>query len=68
RIARDGDRAVLAAEDGRTLTADRVVVLTGFRPDLSFLSELRLDLDPTLQAPVRIAAEVDPNVHSCGSV
>ncbi|WP_026095853.1 FAD-dependent oxidoreductase [Microbacterium sp. B19] len=68
RISRDGDRAVLVAEDGRTVTADRVVVLTGFRPDLSFLSELRLELDPTLQAPVRIAAEVDPNVHSCGSV
>lgn len=68
RIARDGDRAVLVAEDGRALAADRVVVLTRFRPDLSFLSELRLDLDPTLQAPVRIAAEVDPNVHSCGSV
>lgn len=68
RISRDGDRPVLVAEDGRTLTADRVVVLTGFRPDLSFLSELRLELDPTLQAPVRIAVEVDPNVHSCGSV
>ncbi|WJS92486.1 NAD(P)-binding domain-containing protein [Microbacterium testaceum] len=68
RVARQGDRPVLVAEDGRTLTADRAVVLTGFRPDLSFLSELRLELDPTLQAPVRIAAEVDPNVHSCGSV
>ncbi|MFG6278953.1 FAD-dependent oxidoreductase [Microbacterium sp. 5K110] len=68
RVARDEGRPVLIAEDGRTLTADRVVVLTGFRPDLSFLSELRLELDPTLQAPVRIAAEVDPNVHSCGSV
>ncbi|QEW01840.1 FAD-dependent oxidoreductase [Microbacterium lushaniae] len=68
RVTREGERPVLIAEDGRTLTADRVVVLTGFRPDLSFLSELRLELDPTLQAPVRIAAEVDPNVHSCGSV
>lgn len=68
RIERDGERAVLIAEDGRTLTADRVVVLTGFRPDLSFLGELRLDLDPTLQAPRRIATEIDPNVHSCGSV
>lgn len=68
RITRDGNRPVLVAEDGRTLTADRAVVLTGFRPDLSFLSELRLELDPTLQAPVRIAAEVDPNIHSCGSV
>lgn len=68
RVRMDAGRPTLVAEDGRTLGADRVVVLTGFRPDLSFLSELRLELDPTLQAPVRIAAEVDPNVHSCGSV
>ena len=60
---------VLVAEDGRRLApADRVVVLTGFRPDLSFLSELRLELDPILQAPVRLAPEIDPNVHSCGTV
>ncbi|MBQ3358703.1 MAG: NAD(P)-binding domain-containing protein [Microbacterium sp.] len=64
----DSDGATIVAEDGRTLAADRVVVLTGFRPDLSFLSELRLELDSTLQAPTRIAAEVDPNIHSCGSV
>lgn len=63
------DRVVLVAEDGRTLEpADRVVVLTGFRPDLSFLSEVRLDLDPVLQAPRLLAAEIDPNLHSCGSV
>ncbi|MCS5719370.1 NAD(P)-binding domain-containing protein [Herbiconiux sp. CPCC 205763] len=69
KIARDGDLVLLTSEDGRTLpAADHVAVLTGFRPDLSFLSELRLELDATLQAPVRIAAEVDPNIHSCGSV
>ena len=57
------------AEDGRRLDpADQVVVLTGFRPDLSFLSEMRLDLDPVLQAPVQLAGEIDPNLHSCGSV
>lgn len=68
-IRRAGDTAVLVGEDGRELpAADTVVVLTGFRPDLSFLSELRLDLDPTLEAPRRIAAEIDPNIHSCGSV
>lgn len=62
-------RAVLAAEDGRTLSAaDHVVVLTGFRPDLTFLSEMRLELDPILQAPVKLAPEIDPNLHSCGSV
>ena len=68
-VRRVGERAVLVGEDGRELpAADTVVVLTGFRPDLSFLSELRLDLDPTLEAPRRIAAEIDPNIHSCGSV
>ncbi len=63
------DGVVVAAEDGRTLDpADHVVVLTGFRPDLSFLSEVRLDLDPILQAPRGLADDIDPNVHSCGSV
>ena len=66
--ADDADRAVLVAEDGRELVpADVVVVLTGFRPDLGFLSELRLDLDPVLQAPRAIAPAIDPNVHSCGT-
>ncbi|QCX27675.1 FAD-dependent oxidoreductase [Nocardioides jishulii] len=66
---RAGEQVVVVAEDGRVLTGvDRVVALTGFRPDLSFLSELRLDLDSTLEAPRRVADEVDPNLHSCGSV
>lgn len=68
-IRRDGARAVLVGEDGHALpAADTIVVLTGFRPDLSFLSEMRLDLDPTLEAPRQIAVEIDPNLHSCGSV
>lgn len=69
RIDTGSGRAVLASADGRYLApADRVFVLTGFRPDLSFLTEVRLDLDVRLQAPTRLAGEVDPNVHSCGSV
>lgn len=69
RIDIDGGRAVLVAEDGRRLDpADRVVVLTGFRPDLGMLSELRLELDERLQAPPRLAVEIDPNIHSCGTV
>ena len=68
-IRRGTGGAVLVGEDGRELPeADTVVVLTGFRPDLSFLSEMRLDLDPTLEAPRKIAVEIDPNIHSCGSV
>ncbi|MCZ9345221.1 flavoprotein, partial [Streptomyces sp. TRM76130] len=62
-------RLVLAAEDGRRLDpVDEVIVLTGFRPDLSFLSEVRLRLDERLQAPVALAPLIDPNQHSCGTV
>ncbi|CAM5598350.1 FAD-dependent oxidoreductase [Streptomyces hirsutus] len=63
------DRLTLIAEDGRRLDAvDEVIVLTGFRPDLSFLSEVRLRLDERLQAPVELAPLIDPNQHSCGTV
>ncbi|MCX4510699.1 NAD(P)-binding domain-containing protein [Streptomyces sp. NBC_01619] len=62
-------RLVLVAEHGRRLDAvDEIIVLTGFRPDLSFVSELRLGLDERLQAPVELAPLIDPNVHSCGTV
>jgi hypothetical protein len=59
---------VLAAEDGRTLRADVLVAATGFRPDLSFLEEVRLDLDPALGCPRALGPLIDPNVHSCGTV
>lgn len=52
----------------RVEDVDAVIVLTGFRPDLSWLSEVRLDLDPILQAPTTLAPLIDPNVHSCGTV
>jgi thioredoxin reductase len=59
----------LVSVDGQRVTdVDEVVALTGFRPDLSWLSEVRLDLDPVLQAPVGLAPLIDPNVHSCGTV
>ncbi|QUX29505.1 FAD-dependent oxidoreductase [Nocardiopsis akebiae] len=60
---------VLADEQGRELEpVDEVVALTGFRPDLSLLSEIRLGLDSALQAPVELAPLIDPNQHSCGTV
>lgn len=52
----------------QTVTADRVVAATGFRPDISLAGELRLDLDPILQAPRALAPLIDPNQHSCGTV
>ncbi|MFI6874500.1 NAD(P)-binding domain-containing protein [Streptomyces sp. NPDC050400] len=69
-VERDTDgRLVLIAEDGRRLDpVDEIIVLTGFRPDLSFLAEIRLDLDERLEAPVELAPLIDPNQHSCGTV
>ncbi|MFD8551178.1 NAD(P)-binding domain-containing protein [Streptomyces fradiae] len=68
-VERDGERLVLVGEDGRRLDpVDEVVVLTGLRPDLSFLDELRLGLDERLRAPVALAPLIDPNQHSCGTV
>jgi cation diffusion facilitator CzcD-associated flavoprotein CzcO len=52
----------------RTLTADRVVAATGFRPDHTLAGELRLDLDPILGCTRQLAPLIDPNEHSCGTV
>lgn len=69
-IERGADnRLVLVGDDGQRLDpVDEVIVLTGLRPDLGFLSELRLGLDERLQAPVALAPLIDPNQHSCGTV
>jgi len=59
----------IAISDGeRELVADEVIATTGFRPDLSVLGELRLDLDDRVEAPRALAPLIDPNVHSCGTV
>ncbi|MEV3989907.1 FAD-dependent oxidoreductase [Streptomyces sp. NPDC049837] len=68
-VERTDEGLVLVGEDGRRLDpVDEVVVLTGLRPDLSHLAELRLGLDERLQAPTALAPLIDPNVHSCGTV
>ena len=50
------------------LTVHAIVNATGFRPDLDMLREVRLDLDPVVEAPTALAPLVDPNHHSCGTV
>lgn len=52
----------------RKIEVDELIVATGFRPDLSFLRELRLALDPALECPAPLAPLIDPNLHSCGTV
>nr|WP_206323037.1 SidA/IucD/PvdA family monooxygenase [Streptomyces sp. HNM0575] len=68
-VDRVDGQLVLSGEDGRRLEpVDEVIALTGLRPDLSFLGELRLGLDTRLQSPLELAPLIDPNVHSCGTV
>lgn len=67
RPAADGGLE-LRTRDGRAIAADRVVAATGYRPDLRPTRELRLDLDPVLEATRDLAPLIDPNVHSCGTV
>lgn len=61
-------RVAVADRTGRAVVVDRIVSATGFRPDHTITSELRLDLDPILGATRALAPLIDPNEHSCGTV
>ena len=63
-----GDAVTVHSADGRSVEVDRVIPATGFRPDLSILAELRLDLDPAVDAPRALGPLIDPDFHSCGTV
>ena len=63
------DQAIeIADEAGGKIIADEVIVATGFRPDFSMLSEIRLDLHPWLECARELGPLIDPNEHSCGDV
>ncbi|MFW3170602.1 FAD-dependent oxidoreductase [Geodermatophilus sp. CPCC 206100] len=69
----DGTGRVTVAGTGRdgasmSLQVDTVAAATGFRPDLEMLREVRLSLDPGVEAPSALAPLIDPNSHSCGTV
>ncbi|GAA5195405.1 FAD-dependent oxidoreductase [Microbacterium jejuense] len=71
RVSARGDGILLIGTRGgeaATHGSDLVVNATGFRPDLAMLREVRLALDDIVEAPVRLAPLIDPNVHSCGTV
>ena len=64
----DGRLTVGAVGGQQVADVDEVIVVTGFRPDLGFLSEVRLDLDPALGSPRVLADQIHPDHHSCGDV
>jgi len=75
-VAKAGERvrltgwhgATIAGDEAVSFETDTIVTATGFRPDLAMLREIRLDLDPIVEAPRALAPLIDPNVHSCGTV
>lgn len=60
----------LVAWSGETALppVDEIVGATGFRPDLTILGELHLDLDSATQSPSTLAPLIDPSLHSCSIV
>jgi thioredoxin reductase len=67
--AQDDGRLTLSSTNGQQVTdVDEVIVVTGFRPDFGFLSEVRLDLDPALGSARVLAEQIHPDHHSCGDV
>ncbi|MDP2331479.1 MAG: NAD(P)-binding domain-containing protein [Reyranella sp.] len=70
-LGADGPRLTVATGGGnccRQVVVDQLIVATGFRPDLDFVRELRIQLDPAIECPVELAPLIDPNEHSCGTV
>ncbi len=55
-------------DESVAVTVDRVIVATGFRPNLEMLREVRLGIDPALESSGILGPLIDPNVHSCGTV
>jgi hypothetical protein len=67
RVTETGGRLLVEATlDGASVIEEvgRIVVATRFRPDFSFLREVRLALDPAVEAPPALAPFIDPNFHS----
>lgn len=63
RIDRSGESLMVAGRHGSAklaITVDRIIVATGYRPDHAPLRELRLALDPVVEAPTALAPLIDP--------
>jgi hypothetical protein len=55
RFAPEGGRVAVTLVGGRTVVVDAVLGFTGYRPDLSFLSELALDVSPMSEGAAGLA-------------
>jgi thioredoxin reductase len=70
-LNRDNQLTIIGFQENTRLALpgiDEVISNTGSRPDFSFLREVRLSIDASLESVAEIAELIDPNVHSCGTV
>ncbi|WP_018350423.1 FAD-dependent oxidoreductase [Longispora albida] len=67
-VRKAGTQVTVESAGGQAVTVDKVVSATGFRPDHSIATELRLDLDSVMGSARELAPLIDPNEHSCGTV
>ncbi len=65
---KDGAFNIISSAGTEVAEIDEIIVNTGSRPDFSFLSELRLEMDPVVESTTALAPLIDPNIHSCGTV
>jgi hypothetical protein len=63
----DGESVCVALSGGRSLLVEEIVALTGYRPDLSFLSELPIEIAPATEGSARLTRALS-NVTDCLSV
>ena len=68
KIKRENSKLTVHSRSVQLPPVDKIIAATGFRPDLSLLSELRTSLDPATQSPAGLGPLIDPNLHTCGSV
>jgi len=68
---KNGQKSVTGQANGEQIqlsNIDNIIAATGQRPNFSFLREVRMDIDPSLESSSALAPMIDPNIHSCGTV
>jgi thioredoxin reductase len=69
KVAREPHGLAAIGRSGERIgPIDEIIATTGYRPNLEMTRELRLDLDPAVEAPRVLAPLIDPNIHDCGTV
>ncbi|HEX6893103.1 MAG TPA: NAD(P)-binding domain-containing protein [Chryseolinea sp.] len=68
---KDGRLSIIGSQGDQVFmlpAVDEIISNTGSRPDFSFIREVRLSVDPSLESVDALADLIDPNIHSCGTV